>query len=223
MWPWEHVAFAYVLYSLSVRAWHRSLAVRRNHVPSIRGRNRTPAPRSRRDSLDGAAVFALAFGGIFPDAVDKPLAWTVGLFDSGYAVAHSLVALPLLAAAALVAFRRIDRTPLGVAFLVGHVSHLVGDVIYPVVEGDPLAVSAVLWPFVRSSGTEASAGFLRQFARYFTSWYGQLRALDPGPLLAFEAGLALLVVALWVADGAPGVAEIRSLLGRAVGYRPPKK
>ena len=73
MWPWEHVAFGYVLYSLG------SHAIRRE----------PPAEWT---------VFALGLGTLVPDLVDKPLSWSLGLFPTGYSVAHSaLVAVPTVA------------------------------------------------------------------------------------------------------------------------------
>ncbi|MFB6130748.1 MAG: metal-dependent hydrolase [Salinigranum sp.] len=185
MWPWEHVAFAYVLYSLCSRAW-------------------------RGEPPGGHAVFALSFGSLFPDLIDKPLAWTFGVFDSGYAVGHSAVALPVLAAAVLVPLARLDRRSLGVAFLFGHVSHLVGDVIYPYLEGGRLAFSILTWPAVRPSASGARAGFVSQFLHYFVAWWAQVRTLHPGPILLFEGTLGALVFSLWVADGAPGAAEVGS-------------
>lgn len=57
MWPWGHVGAGYLVYTLL-----------RRHT------GERPA---------GAAVLALAVGTQFPDLVDKPLGWTVGLLPGG--------------------------------------------------------------------------------------------------------------------------------------------
>jgi hypothetical protein len=189
MWPWEHAAFAYVLYSLLVHVFRR----------------RAPT---------GGPVYAVALGSQFPDLVDKPLAWSVGVFESGYAVAHSAFAFPFLAAGVLFASHRRGRLRLGVAFLVGHASHLAGDVVYPAVTDGHLAPTAVLWPIVEPPTSEARAGLLAQATRYFGEWFVQVRALDPGPLLLFEGLLALSVLLLWLLDGTPGLGPLRKLVTR---------
>jgi hypothetical protein len=70
MWPWEHLAVGYLLYSASVR-------LRTGSGPG-----------------DGPAL-ALALSTQFPDLVDKPLAWSLGVLPDGTTVAHSVfVAVP---------------------------------------------------------------------------------------------------------------------------------
>jgi hypothetical protein len=119
MWPWEHAAMGYLLYSLGRRALGRE-------PPS-----------------DGAAV-ALVFGSVLPDLVDKPLSWGLGWFPTGYALAHSVfVAVPLGLAAMLYA-----RKQLVVAVVVGYWTHLLGDVLNPIRTGDPVDAGRVLWPVV---------------------------------------------------------------------------
>jgi len=186
MWPWEHVAFAYVVYSLSTRAISQ----------------RPPSNRS---------VYPLAFGALFPDLVDKPLAWTLGVFPSGYAVGHSLFALPVFATVALVAFRTLHWTRGSVAYSLGHGTHLLGDVVYPSLVGGPLATSAVLWPLVRIPATPPRRGFVETVTDYFTTWVGTFGSPETLPLLAFEVSLAALVVALWVLDGTPGIRPRRAV------------
>ncbi|MGM0591275.1 MAG: metal-dependent hydrolase [Halobacteriota archaeon] len=187
MWPWEHVAFGYLLVSLY------------SHT-------------RRRTSPDGAMVLAAGFGAMFPDLVDKPLSWTFGIFESGYAVAHSIFTLPVLAIVVLGSLRPRGLGRLGAAFLVGHTSHLVGDIIYPALLGDPPAVTAILWPLVQRPASEAGVGFLAQFVHYFGQWAVRIRALEFGPLLLFEAVLAVFVLLVWVYDGTPVLAEVRRRL-----------
>lgn len=187
MWPWEHVAAGYLLVSLCSHAVGAG-------------------------SPDGRIALAAAFGAVFPDLVDKPLSWTFGVFPSGYTVAHSAFVLPVFALAVWLAGSARDERGLAVAFLLGHVSHLAGDVAYPFVLGDGWAVTAVLWPVVETPNSAAGAGLLARALFYFGSWFGRLRAFEFGPLLLFETALVGVVVAVWLYDGAPVVAECRAYL-----------
>ncbi|WP_137287823.1 metal-dependent hydrolase [Halorussus salinisoli] len=189
MWPWEHVAFGYLLVSLF------------SHV--VRG-----------ESPNGRVALAAGLGAVFPDLVDKPLSWTFGVFPSGYAVAHSAFVFPVFALALWLSVRRRGAGYLAVAFLVGHVSHLVGDVVYPFVLGDELALSAVLWPVVVSPASPTEAGLVARTLFYLRSWVIRFWALELGPLLLFEMALAGVVAAVWLYDGAPVLAECRSFLAR---------
>jgi hypothetical protein len=187
MWPWEHVAFGYLLVSLYSHA-------------------------VRRESPDGRLALAAGLGALFPDLVDKPLSWTFGVFPSGYAVAHSVYVFPTFAVALWLVFRHRGAASLAVAFVVGHLSHLVGDVVYPFLLGDELAVSAVLWPVVTRPASPTEAGLLARTLYYLREWIVRLWALELGPLLAFELALVGVVVAVWLYDGAPVLAEFRSVL-----------
>ena len=189
MWPWEHAAFGYLLVSLCWHGW-------------------------RRESPDGKIALAAGFGAVAPDLVDKPLSWTFGVFPSGYAVAHSAFVFPVFAAALWLGFRRYDAGALAVALLVGYASHLVGDVIYPFLLGDELALSAVLWPVVVTTSSPTEAGLVARTLYYLHQWVVRLWALDFGPLLLFELALVGVVVAVWLYDGAPVLSECRAALLR---------
>jgi hypothetical protein len=113
MWPWEHLAAGYLLYSLGVRAFGRD-------PPS-----------------DGAAV-ALVIASLLPDLVDKALSWGLGWFPSGYAVGHSaFVAVPV-GLGVLLAGYWFSRPRWGVAFVVGYWAHLLADVANPLRNGEPV-------------------------------------------------------------------------------------
>ena len=185
MWPWEHVAFGYLLVSLYSHA--------------VRG-----------ESPDGRAALAAGLGAVFPDLVDKPLSWTFGVFPSGYAVAHSAFVFPAFALALWLSFRRRGREPLAVAFLVGHASHLVGDVIYPFLLDGELPLSALLWPVVTRPASPTEAGLVARTLFYLRAWVVRLWALELGPLVLFELTLVGAVAAVWLYDGAPVLAECRS-------------
>lgn len=188
MWPWEHVAFGYLCYSLLRRG---------------RGGG---AP-------DDAAAVAVVVAAVLPDAVDKTLSWGLGLFPAGYSVAHSvLVAVPV-ALAALVVGRRRDRVAVSIALVVGHWSHLVGDVVYPAFLGRGLAVERILWPLVTLPSYDTRLGLVRRTVRYLAAYADAAAAGRLGGLILLEAGFLLAVFALWLFDGAPGLRGLWRVLG----------
>lgn len=192
MWPWEHAAFGYLLYSGGVRAWWRA----------------TPG---------GQAVLVLLVATQLPDLVDKPLSWWLGWTPTGFSVAHSvLVAVPLVAAVAVVASRR-GRPDLGLAFATGYGSHLVGDVLYPLVSGAAVDGDRVLWPVASQSPYEHDYGLVGRTLVYLADLGGTLGHGDPLVVGLFVA-LPAVAVLLWIADGAPGLAAVRSTVHR--GDRP---
>jgi len=190
MWPWEHLAFGYVLYTVATRLLSGS-------PPS-----------------DGAAL-ALAVGTQFPDLVDKPLAWVVGILPSGVSLAHSLLfAVPGAGVAALVA-RRLDRPAVGAAFAVGYLSHLAGDVLYPVLLGGDPSVAYLLWPLVENPGKTAPVltivgDLFGRFLEFLATPRGRLYLLG-------EATFLLVALGLWVWDGFPGPGLVRRRPGPSQG------
>jgi hypothetical protein len=188
MWPWEHAAIGYVCYSAATRL--------------VAGR----APR-------GDPVLALAVGTQFPDLVDKPLSWGLGVFPTGYAIGHSiLVAVP---AGILLAVLARDRGlgQIAVAFVLGYWTHILGDVLAPLRRGDPLGVDRVLWPVVAREPYPDDLGFSRGFV-YVLEYVRDLGTADLSTLLVSHVGLAALTLALWLVDGAPGVRELLGHVGR---------
>ena len=188
MWPWEHLAFGYLLWSGYV------------HL------------RRRRGARPDEAL-AVAVGSQFPDLIDKPLAWTFAVLPSGISLAHSLtLALPA-AAVALVLGRRTDRRGAAAAFVVAYASHLLGDAIYPFVWGHSFSLSFLLWPLVPASSPTVN-GFLSNFLYYLDSFAASLASPMGVVYLAIEAALLGAALVLWVSDGTPGP---RSLLEPLVG------
>lgn len=93
-----------------------------------------------------------------PDAIDKPLAWTLGVIPSGRMVAHSIVlAVPALAVVVGTA-RRVGRPRLGVLFAAAYLSHLAGD-FYPVLsEGTGYYFwPNLFWPLLAARADEAAS------------------------------------------------------------------
>lgn len=177
MWPWEHLAVGYVVVSVIWR-----LAGRR---------------------VDGWTAAAVAFATLFPDLVDKPLAWSLGVLPAARSLAHSLfVAVPVTTLVLVVAARR-GRTDLGVAFTLGYYSHLLGDVVPRVLSGYYRGASFLFWPLLevppRQPGVRSA---LERF-----------QALLASPELYFETEsykilIVVAMVAVWVSDGFPGVADL---------------
>lgn len=182
MWPWEHLAFAYVCYSLLANAVRRT-------GPSTR------------------ETVAVVVGSQFADLVDKPLAWTIGFTETGYSVAHSVFVAPVVVVAAYaVAIRRGDRV-LADAFAVAYGSHLVADVWYPMVRGLGPWPHAVLWP-VSSPPVDDRTGLLEHFFVYVVRYVHELTAGGVTPVLALQFVLAGAVLTLWLFDGAPIAADV---------------
>jgi len=183
MWPWEHLAVGYLLHSGVVRALRR----------------RAPTD---------AGALALAVGTQFPDLVDKPGDWVFGVLPSGTSVAHSVFVAVPVSLSAVELSRRRGAPEAGVAFAVGYLSHLVGDVSYPALLGSEPAYGAVLWPFgpdypERSVGAfELVAGFFDRYVSHLTSPAGIRYALAELSVL----GLAVLA---WLWDGKPGAGLAR--------------
>lgn len=182
MWPWEHLAVGYLAYSILLRATER----------------RGPAA--------GGAI-AVALGTQFPDVVDKSFAWLTTILPGGQSLAHSLLfAIPAIVAVGIAA-ALADRTDLGVAFGIGYLSHLPGDVVYPVLLGGDLNLSFLLWPILAPSGSTPTAVFA--YVQELFVKFGALLATPQGIYyLAFEVLLLAVALLLWVYDGTPGLPRL---------------
>lgn len=192
MWPWEHAAFGYLIYSGTVHLW-------------------------RRASPTGQAAVTVLVATQLPDLIDKPLSWVFGLFPSGFAIAHSiLVAVPALGLVMVLAAAR-GQSRLGFAFGIGYGSHLVGDVVYPLSRGEPPDVSRVLWPLVDQTGYEDDLGLVGRALAYFTEFL-EAGATDP-TRFALLLALPSLAVVVWLVDGAPGVGTVARALRPGGGRR----
>jgi hypothetical protein len=177
MWPWGHLAFGYLLYSVRTRvAAHR-------------------APT-------GSETLALALGTQLPDLVDKPLAWTFGVLPSGRSFAHSVFTAVVVFALVYVALRGRGRSEDASAFVVGYVSHLVGDSASHAFRGDFEMLGFLGWPLTATDyGVER--GFVYRAGR-----------LDGADLLGPELVLVVLAALLWLRDGAPGLRTVSAFAGR---------
>lgn len=180
MWPWEHLAVGYLLYSAFVRYRH-------DESPST------------------AAAFAVAFGTQFPDLVDKPLAWGFSVVESGVSVAHSIFTALALSAVIVALSRRLDRPRTGTAFAVGYLSHLPADAVYGVVFDGTIKLRPFLWPVVVDAAGSASGGFLDNVGYYALRFLFFLATERGLTLLTLEVLLLSFTAWIWVRDGCPGL------------------
>ncbi|QCC52860.1 metal-dependent hydrolase [Halapricum salinum] len=149
-------------------------------------------------------TLALALGTQLPDLIDKPLAWWVPILPGGRTLGHSLVfAVPLVLVLGWVAHRRGRRSWV-VAFAVGYASHLAGDLYLAVAWGNYYELNILLWPLTPTVLYDAQPSVL---------WH--LSSITLTPLFLAELALGAFVVALWLADGRPGIGSVRRLLRRA--------
>lgn len=176
MWPWGHLAVGYLLYSALAR-WRF---------------DRPPGE---------AAALAVLFGTQFPDLIDKPLAWTVGLIPSGRSLAHSLLTASVVCALVWMYARHRGYPLFGVAFAVGYISHLFADALAPLAGGQYAYVAYLGWPVLAQPSYDTSAGFV-----------GHLADITISPLLLFGVALIVLALSVWLRDGHPGLSVLRGWL-----------
>jgi len=167
MWPWGHLAVGYLIYSLY----------------SHRIRGQPPSDY---------AVVALAIGTQFPDAVDKPLAWTAGVLPNGRSLAHSILVATLVIWVLYIVVRSHQQF-LVTAFSIGYLAHLFGDALYPLIDGDISALGFLAWPLVPALEYSTDKSFLAHFL-----------SLELTSFVAFELALSLFVFGIWIYDGLPG-------------------
>lgn len=181
MWPLGHAAIAYLLYSGSTHARHG-------------------APPG------AVAVLVVLFGSLFPDLVDKPLAWYAGVLPNGRTLAHSLLVLVPLCLAVFLIARRYGRSEYGVAFAVGALSHSLVDAV-PVLWDPEANADFLFYPLTGGEPYEGDGapGVVDLF----------LSSLSD-PYFLSEFAFASLALALWVRDGYPGLALLRTRVSRYV-------
>lgn len=170
MFPWGHAAVGYLIYRL---------------IHRFRG-----APWPPTD----AQAIALLFGTQFPDLVDKPLAWGLGLLPSGRSLAHSLFTTTLIVVVVLVIARRERRDSAGWAFAVGYYSHLLGDSLLPLVQFDLSFLSFLLWPLQPAPPYPDATVFAER-----------LVTINLQSFTVLSLGLTIITVWLWIRDGHPGL------------------
>ncbi|MFB6153492.1 MAG: metal-dependent hydrolase [Halodesulfurarchaeum sp.] len=103
MWPWGHLAVAYLTYSGLCRA-----------------RESTPT---------AVATVAIALGSQLPDLVDKPLAWTFGVLPTGRSLMHSAITVAVLSVVVVWVARHRDRPEPYYALALGTWTHILVDAL----------------------------------------------------------------------------------------------
>lgn len=182
MMPWEHAIVGYITYSLFVHAVYRE------------------APTA-------AGTLIVVFASVLPDLVDKPLGWEFGVFQTGYAIGHSIfVAVPLAILVGVLAYT-LGASKLGWAFGIGYLVHLPADVVLMSLWLGHFPFSRILWP-IRTAGPPPGEG-LQDGIIVAVGKYIQVFTETPqSPYAMFVMGLTVFVVVLWVADGMPVAREL---------------
>lgn len=133
--------------------------------------------------VDEAGVIpALVLGAVSPDLIDKSLAWGLGVLPGGRTLAHSAFTAVGVAAIAYWVGARAGRSSAGLAFAVGFVTHVIGDVY-------------------RTAFTSGTTGLLFWPLGPVRIWSGSVSV--PGSRTVEWVLLGLAIVT-WVAEGFPG-------------------
>ena len=200
MWPFAHAAIGYVLYSAYT------------HVQLKRPPNQF-------------TTILVVLGTQFPDLIDKPLT-LVGVLTSGRSLGHSyLFAIPLLlVVCSLVYWRTREFSPV-VAFGVGYLASPLVDGAPQFLQGtlttDLREVSFWVWPLTFPA-EEMVAGLktlpLAEYAiTHKAAWTAANIPMNPELKLwlrAFEGGITLVAICLWIYDGTPGWGLLRDVSRR---------
>ncbi|QZP39707.1 metal-dependent hydrolase [Halobaculum magnesiiphilum] len=182
MWPWDHVAVAYLAYAVYARA------------------------RGRRPS--DAAALAVVAAAVAPDMIDKPLSWWLAVFPSGRSLGHSAFTAVGVVAITGAVQRRVGAVGFTPAVAIGYVSHLLGDMAYPLLVKDTLSVEFLLWPLVPAVNDPTPAPFT-YVAELFAAYLGYLTTPAGATYLVLDLVFLLGTATLWIRDGAPGARWIR--------------
>lgn len=177
MWPMGHIAIAYLLYT----GWTR---LRYEEIPAA-----------------GPAI-VVVFASLFPDIVDKPLAWYLGVLPTGRTLAHSLLFLLPLCLGIYLFTRARDKGEYGIAFAIGALSHSLVDAL-PVLWRDDASASFLLWPYWAVEPYEGAAPTPLEL----------LQASLSQPYFLAEFVLLGLALILWHRHGYPGLSFVRRPLG----------
>lgn len=179
MWPWGHLAVAYLAYVAIVR---------------LRGGEQRVW-----------ALVAVAVGSQLPDLVDKPLAWTFAVLPSGRSLMHSLVTAVVVVTVTYWVIQYVQREGIAVGLGIGMVSHNVVDLGPSVVVGllqgqwgQLRWTTYLLWPLLAAPPYPHDSSFLQHFAAF---------TLDP--YVGFQFGLFAVAVVVWLQSDTPPLGTIQ--------------
>jgi membrane-bound metal-dependent hydrolase YbcI (DUF457 family) len=151
-------------------------------------------------------TLALVFGTQFPNLVDKPLAWTLEILPNGRSLTHSLFTAIGIIVVLRLLLHRYDHGREANAFGIGYLLHLVGDAVGPLLSGEYYYLGFLAWPLVPP---------IEYGEKSFLS---ELSSLELSMFSSVEAAVFLVVVGLWILDGAPGLRPLFSALNRVYGW-----
>ncbi|WP_246988343.1 metal-dependent hydrolase [Halorientalis marina] len=179
MWPWGHLAVAYLSYVAIVR---------------LRG-----------DEQRWWPLISVVLGSQLPDLVDKPLAWTFAVLPSGRSLMHSLFTALAVVAVTYWITRRIQREEVAVTLGVGIVSHnlvdLGPDVVIGLLQGQWGQIqwtTYLLWPLLAAPPYSNDSSFAQHFLAF---------TLDP--YVSFQFGLFVVAIVVWVKSGTLGIGAVQ--------------
>jgi len=178
MWPWEHIAVAYITYSLFRRTCN----------------SKPPGP---------AAVLAVVAGSLFPDLLDKPLEWWIGAFPS-VSIGHSVIVAVPVGAVILSSTWLLRRTDVGVGFVTGHLLHVPCDMFYPLIIGGTIHPRQYLWPLYINQ-SQPDTKLIGTVLEYLADFGTFLASPEGIAYLLLDFVLLSVAFVLWVDDGLPVV------------------
>lgn len=143
----------------------------------------------------GPAAAAAVVGGVLPDAIDLPL-YYLDIAPTTRTVGHSAFVATLLVGPVVLAVRRLGTSDrLALAFAIGYCSHLIADAVWEVVLWIPEELRYLGWPITQQPPYEGTKELATVGEVTVTTMWVEL------PLLA-------AAVALWWADGRPGLGTL---------------
>lgn len=144
------------------------------------------------------ATLLLVLGTQLPDLIDKTFRWVIPVLPSGRSLGHSLLVFAVVSVPLFVLARRRGQLRRWGAFGFGVVSHQLVDAAHPVWLGAPQDARFLLWPLTTPV--------------YYADddlWI-QIQNFELTTSVLYQLLAGLFVLALWLADGAPGLPRRRS-------------
>ncbi len=179
MWPWGHIAVAYLLYA---------------GIVQLRGQQERLFP-----------LVAVIIGSQLPDLIDKPLAWTFSILPAGRSLMHSILTSLLVVTVAYWIGSRCQREDIAAGFGIGVVSHVLVDpspsVVVGLLQGEwgqLQWVRYLLWPLLSPPPYPTDQSFLQVFLDFRLGFFE-----------IFEFVLFAVAVIVWFRSGATGYRAIQ--------------
>lgn len=191
MWPWGHLAFGYILFTV----YHR---VRFSIPPS------------------GFVVLSLVFGTQFPDIVDKPLAYWFHVIPEGRLFAHTLTfAVPLSIILFVIGIQTKNREYIQ-AFIFGWYSHILADSWKGLITLNFERLSFLLWPILEAPDYPSDS-----LTDHLNKLILNLQNVNIDSILSGRSGgfiyqliFFFIVLAIWILEGYPGLKWIIQKINR---------